>query len=297
MRRPTSLFSSYLSHFTKTYYLLHYIAFAAYAYVRWNLTEMDRTPEQEQWLGELVGPDMSGMSREVQIWGCYIMILITRAMRFESVTELISSAIGFAKPVICISLFIVDWYLPAYFAMTWIVLFFVTSEPSFETPNRRFVKLDATKMFDVVFTAADKEKERSQVYWFVNVWASWQGGGASKKFNPVFAELSSEYTNDFCKFTKIDAGRVNSQPIIKKLAIDDGAFSKHMPSMILYKNGTEIARLPQKGKKNASRLHQYSKEQIIRFFEMERIKEETMKKTSTRRTALRQQAAEAKKTK
>ena len=273
MRRPSSYGAAYLSHFTKTYYLLHYMAFSVYMYVRWNLSEMDRSGEEEQWYNELVGPDMSGMSREIQIWGCYCMILVTRGMRYESIAEMVSSAIGFAKPVICVSLFIVDWYLPLYFLGCWMFLFLITSEPSFETPNRRFVKLDATRMFDVVFTPADKEKERSQVYWVVNVWASWQSGGASKKFNPLFAELSAEYSNDFCKFTKIDAGRVNSQPIIKKLAIDDGAFSKHMPSMVLYKNGTEIARLPQKGKKNASMLHQYSREQIVRYFDMERIKE------------------------
>ena len=128
-------------------------------------------------------------------------------------------------------------------------------------------------MFDIVFTSVDPSKEQADVYWFINVWASWQKSGASKHFNPVFAEFSAKYTNEFCKFTKIDAGRAFAQPVIQKLQIDDSALSKHMPSMILFKNGKEVKRLPEKGKTEVSYLHEYTPAQIARYFDMDKIYE------------------------
>eukprot|EP01061_Rhynchopus_euleeides_P005905 TRINITY_DN15005_c0_g1_i1.p1 TRINITY_DN15005_c0_g1~~TRINITY_DN15005_c0_g1_i1.p1 ORF type:complete len:348 (+),score=134.89 TRINITY_DN15005_c0_g1_i1:231-1274(+) len=296
--RVAETVGAWLNHYTQVYYLLHYIAFGLFAYARLELASRDfRTVEEEKWYDELVGNDMTGIPREKQIWACLGMVVMTRAFRAKSAHELISMAIGFSKACICVTLFIADWYYPFYFIGLWIFIFFVTSEPSFETPHRKFVKMDKKKMFDIVFSPVGQEKEQAQVYWFINVWASWQKSGASRQFNPVFAEMSAKYSNDFCKFTKIDAGRAFAQPVIQKLEIDDSALSKHMPSMVLFKNGKEVKRLPEKGKTDVSYLHEYSPAQIERYFNMDKILEETKKKTATRRETRRKQDAESKKTK
>eukprot|EP01064_Diplonema_japonicum_P025341 TRINITY_DN3663_c0_g4_i1.p1 TRINITY_DN3663_c0_g4~~TRINITY_DN3663_c0_g4_i1.p1 ORF type:complete len:297 (+),score=69.51 TRINITY_DN3663_c0_g4_i1:38-928(+) len=280
-----------LQHFLKPYYVAHYMGFALYAYLRWMLEngEIERTEEEMLWYTELTGGDMPGVSREVQIWICWGMIVMSRAMRFKDIGELVGSAFQFGKACVVVSLFIIDWYLPIYFVVLWFVIFCVTSEPSFETPRKKLIKMDKKRMFDIVFTPHEEDTDQAQVYWFINVWASWQKSGASKQFNPVFAELSARYSNDFCKFTKVDAGRINNQTVIKKLGIDDSALSKHMPSLVCFKNGKEVQRLPLM-KKEVSRLHEYSIEQIEHHFGFNKIFEETKKKTDKRKAARRKEA-------
>ncbi|KAJ9455498.1 Thioredoxin-related transmembrane protein 2-like protein [Diplonema papillatum] len=293
------LLQAQMLHYLRPYYVLNFSTFALFGYARWLLANdmLPRTPEEEVWYSDLVGADLSGVSRESQIWLCYVLILVTRLLRYGDFQSLVSSALLFAKAAIFASLFIADWYLPFYFVGIWVVLFLFTSEPSFETPRRKFVKMDKKKMFDVVFQSVDESKEQAQVYWFINVWASWQKSGASKKFNPMFAEMSARYSNDFCKFTKIDAGRLGGQQIVKKLKIDDSALSKHMPSMVLFKNGKEIQRLPVIGRSDVSYLHEYTLEQIEKHFNLPKIAAETKKQTEARRDALRKRSAESKKTK
>eukprot|EP01063_Lacrimia_lanifica_P017968 TRINITY_DN24944_c0_g1_i1.p1 TRINITY_DN24944_c0_g1~~TRINITY_DN24944_c0_g1_i1.p1 ORF type:complete len:300 (+),score=141.13 TRINITY_DN24944_c0_g1_i1:57-956(+) len=288
---------AWVSHFCSAYYVLHYLAFLVFLYVRWLLSTggIPRTMEEEHWLAELEGSDLLQVGRETQIWGCWALIVMSRCLRWKSLTDLVGGAIGFAKACVCVSLFIADWYLPLYFLGLWVVLFFVTSQPAFETPRRKFVKMDRRKIFDVVFNTVEQDKEAAQVYWFINVWASWQKGGSSKEFNPVFADLSSKYTNDFCKFVKVDAGRMGGQAVIKKLEIDDSALSKHMPSLLLFKNGKEIARLPPKNKDNASYLHEYKQHQIEQYFNVENIHKDTQKRTEKRRADRAKMMAESKK--
>eukprot|EP00659_Diplonema_papillatum_P015621 gene15621-23841_t len=255
------LLQAQMLHYLRPYYVLNFSTFALFGYARWLLANdmLPRTPEEEVWYSDLVGADLSGVSRESQIWLCYVLILVTRLLRYGDFQSLVSSALLFAKAAIFASLFIADCNNVQ------------TSEPSFETPRRKFVKMDKKKMFDVVFQSVDESKEQAQVYWFINVWASWQKSGASKKFNPMFAEMSARYSNDFCKFTKIDAGRLGGQQIVKKLKIDDSALSKHMPSMVLFKNGKEIQRLPVIGRSDVSYLHEYTLEQIEKHFNLPKI--------------------------
>ena len=175
--------------------------------------------------------------------------------------------------------------------------------------------MDKKKLFDVVFTPQAPETEAAQTYWVINIWASWQKSGSSRKFNPVFAELSAKYSNDFLKFTKVDAGKIGGQPVIKKLGIDDSALSKHMPSVLIFKNGKEVKRLPE-NKKEVSHLHQYTQDQIERYFGFDAIfngtdthshiraplpypspHTETSKKTEKRRAQRRKEDAESKKDK
>ena len=122
----TSEIVGFVSHYTKLYYLLHYAAFAFFLYARTEIRDRPmRSLEEQKWYNELVGNDLTGIPRELQIWGCLGMICLSRTFRAKSLHEVIGTALGFSKACICVTLFIADWTWPFYFLAIWIVLFFI----------------------------------------------------------------------------------------------------------------------------------------------------------------------------
>eukprot|EP01062_Namystynia_karyoxenos_P056354 TRINITY_DN47304_c0_g1_i1.p1 TRINITY_DN47304_c0_g1~~TRINITY_DN47304_c0_g1_i1.p1 ORF type:complete len:328 (+),score=143.02 TRINITY_DN47304_c0_g1_i1:91-984(+) len=270
-------------HFLRPYYLLHYVGFIAWFVVRDLLVSDNfgfRSMEEEQWLEELTGDDLSGVSREMQIFVCWFVIVFVRGLKARSITEAVGTALFFGKASVCVAAFIADWYLPAYFLAYWLLLFFVAGEPAFEAPNKKFTKMDKRALAGL-WEEHPAGSDKAQTYWFINVWASWQKAGASKQFNSTFADLSAEYANTFCRFVKVDAGRPQFQEFIKELQIDNSATSKQVPCLLLFKNGKEVQRLPLDNQ--GSYLHEYSRAQLEQHFGIKRIGEQTEKLAAEQR--------------
>eukprot|EP00756_Hemistasia_phaeocysticola_P005759 Hpha_TRINITY_DN13487_c0_g2::TRINITY_DN13487_c0_g2_i1::g.130799::m.130799 len=265
-------------HYLRPYYLLQYAGFLFWFYARDSLvagTWGRRTMEEEQWLDDLTGADISGLSREVQIFICWGLICFVRMLKGGGgAGEMGDNMLYYGRACTVVAAFIADWYIPLYLTVWWIALFMFTSEPAYEVPNKKFTKLDRVAL-NALFEPHPADSEKGQTYYFVNVWASWQKAGASKQFNTLFAELSAQYSNSFCKFAKVDAGRGAFQDFVRECKIDTSAMSKQIPSLILFKNGKEIRRLPVDNE--GSYLSAYTREQIERHFDMRKIGEQTQK--------------------
>merc|ERR1712039_1165471 len=66
--------------------------------------------------------------------------------------------------------------------------------------------------------------------------------GNSIQLSPIFAELSMKYGGKYLKFGKIDVGK--HAGIANKYNISIKPTTKQLPTLLLIRNGKEIARMP-----------------------------------------------------
>lgn len=87
----------------------------------------------------------------------------------------------------------------------------------------------------------DEELERDKrVVWLITFYTTWNP--ACVNFAPQFAQLSNEYRLDNLKFGKVDIGRLPD--VGEKYHVSDSSLSRQLPTVILFKNGKEVARRP-----------------------------------------------------
>jgi thiol-disulfide isomerase/thioredoxin len=112
----------------------------------------------------------------------------------------------------------------------------------------------------------EHEIERDKrVNWLIEFYAPWAPTCVS--FASAFKELSAKYNLDNLKFGKIDVGRYPD--VAKKYLVDTSAWSKQLPTVILFQNGKEIRRRPavdSKGKVKVKFV--FCKETVERDFEL-----------------------------
>jgi thiol-disulfide isomerase/thioredoxin len=113
----------------------------------------------------------------------------------------------------------------------------------------------------------EHEIERDKrINWLIEFYTPWAPTCVS--FSSAFSELSAKYNLDNLKFGKIDVGRFPE--VSKKFQIDTSAWSKQLPTVILFQGGKETRRRPMidsKGKVVGLKFI-FCKETVEREFEL-----------------------------
>ncbi|OQV23884.1 Thioredoxin-related transmembrane protein 2 [Hypsibius exemplaris] len=89
---------------------------------------------------------------------------------------------------------------------------------------------------------------------------------------PTFAELSGQYWLPNFRFGKIDVGRFGD--VASKYHIGTGAWTKQLPTIILFKDGVEVARRPQADSRGVVAKYEYALPTLIQDFDLNNVYEQ-----------------------
>jgi thiol-disulfide isomerase/thioredoxin len=146
------------------------------------------------------------------------------------------------------------------YAVLWFLHFVFLPQPVYKGPeNIKYYR----------GTHLDNEiKSDERITWLVCYYTPWSP--PSIDFAPIFSELSIKYGDlDNFRFAKLD---VNTFPDIgRKHLIDTSSLSKQLPTVILFKNGTEAKRRPFIDSKGTIFPFIFSLENIVKEFDLNSV--------------------------
>lgn len=173
--------------------------------------------------------------RETEILFFLLIVVMIRTRKTGSVTMInyLTSSFTYTKIANLGLWFYSDIRLGFIYGALFILVALTLPEPTYAGPeNVVYFRME---------NGLDDELERDKrVNWLVAFYTVWNP--ACVNFAPVFAELSAEYNLPNFKFGKVDIGRFPD--IGKKYHVSDSSFSRQLPTVILFRNGKEVARRP-----------------------------------------------------
>ncbi|KAK7869174.1 hypothetical protein R5R35_006625 [Gryllus longicercus] len=174
-------------------------------------------------------------SRESEILFFLLIVVMIRTKKAGSVTMInyLTSSFIYNKIANLILWYYADVRMGIIYTVLFVLLGMTLPEPTYSGPDK----------VTYFRTEAGLEEELSRdkrVVWLVTFYAAWNP--ACVNFAPIFAQLSAEYGLDNLKFGKIDIGRYPDAAT--KYRINDSSLSRQLPTVILFKEGKEIARRP-----------------------------------------------------
>lgn len=129
------------------------------------------------------------------------------------------------------------WYSDIKLGVAYSALFILFAlllpEPTYSGP-------DNVVYFRQANSLEDELERDKRIIWLVTFYTTWNP--ACVTFAPIFAQVSNEFALDNLRFGKIDIGRLPDSG--KKFHVSDSSLSRQLPTVILFKNGKEIARRP-----------------------------------------------------
>lgn len=177
--------------------------------------------------------EIGGRETEILFFLMIVIMIRTRKAGSTTMISYLTSSFIYAKVANLILWFYNDFRLGVAYAVLMLLFGFLLPEPTYSGPDK--VTYFRTP------TGLDDELERDKrINWVVVFYTVWNP--ACVNFAPTFAELSAQYALDNLKFGKVDIGRFPD--IGKKYHVSDSSLSKQLPTIILFKNGKEVARRP-----------------------------------------------------
>ncbi|XP_064620974.1 thioredoxin-related transmembrane protein 2-A-like [Lineus longissimus] len=199
----------------------------------------------------------------VTFLGCMIVIKNRKTSNYQSY---LSTVFMFAK---AISLVMFVRQNPLYGVIYGLLILFHLAflpEPTYSGPEE-------VKYFKGPHLDEELENGDKRISWIIEFYAAW--APPCVNFAPVFSELSHKYTLDNFKFGKIDASAYPK--VAEKYKIDVSAWSKQLPTLVLFMNGKEKFRRPIVDKKGRAMRFGYSKEQVIKEMQLNEVFNECKK--------------------
>lgn len=184
--------------------------------------------------GELATKDPFGFTREGQIYFSLGMMLFVRVLSAATIDAYISTAFMFIRVAILLLLwFMADPRILVLFVTLWMMVFIVYPQPLFKHPKSILVLNSAT--FDQRITRS--KAKTINVVWFHATWSA-----RCTQFAPVLADLAEQYHHVRLRFSKVDLSRWPA--IAEKYDISLAASSLQLPTVICFKQGVEVGRIP-----------------------------------------------------
>lgn len=184
--------------------------------------------------------------RETEILTFLAVIVVLRSKKRGAVQMVpyLSSLCMYAKLANIALFFYSDPRLGVIYSVICLTHLLLLPEPTYEGPENV-----------IYFTGPNLEEELkrdTRVNWLVTFYTVWNSNCVN--FAPIFSEMSVKYGLDNLKFGKLDATRFPE--VAEKFHVSTSAFTKQLPTTILFKNGKEVSRRPTYD----------SKYQLIKFF-------------------------------
>jgi len=221
---------------------------------------------------ELEEPDdYIGLSKEL---GTVLMLcvgVLSKLRTTATVDEFVGRCILFGKTGVVMLLYYFDKRIMTWYLIVYVVLYLTLKPPEYDGPAD-VVHLNPASFQQKVLDGEDS--------WLVYCYADWCEN--CNYFAPMLADLSMRYGNDDLMFGKIDVGRY--QAIADQFTINTSATNTNqLPSLILFKKGTEVTRLPQ-FKADGSVIKTVLDEKgIIAVFELGKKQDKNPKKSKSRK--------------
>ncbi|RHZ75412.1 hypothetical protein Glove_214g26 [Diversispora epigaea] len=192
----------------------------------------------------------------------YIVFLILALIKFKSSSnaeEFLSIFFVYGK---FLNLVMFYWYGKTLwiilYALIWGLLFVILPQPSYRGSSK-IVELTSDDLHDILHDKVPKiielddennlqkgkAKEKGNAhYWVIFFYATWSA--ACRNFESTVAKTSLKYSSPNVQFGKIDLDCYEG--VSQELDISLSPTSLDLPTLILFKNGKEIGRLPQKNR-------------------------------------------------
>ncbi|OUC45958.1 putative thioredoxin [Trichinella nativa] len=113
----------------------------------------------------------------------------------------------------------------------------------------------------------DEIAKNKDVVWLIEFYANWSA--PCHYLAPVFAKISVKYSLPNFKFGKIDVGRYSDEA--NKLNISTKVTSSALPTLILFRDGKEVKRIPKVTSNGRTTRYHFTEENIIRDFDLNNI--------------------------
>ena len=233
--------------FTNAYYVVNVAVIASYAAVR-QMPSMTHS----RYSHDLFYADVTGFTRETQIFGCLFVVCLSRFLSGRLVEEVLPLFFMLTKVSILISSFVVSFTVPLFYLVAFIAIWLTTQEPEYKGDTK----------VRVVHPEKYLETVAAHPRVLVMLGAGWSP--PTRRFSKNFAMLSMSVTN--AVFFRIDIGRCAY--LAKQLNIDAGGSSRQIPTLILYEKGKEVKRMPSENTLTTKYVNEYSRDQIMSFFDL-----------------------------
>jgi len=204
--------------------------------------------------------------QEVMMFLCFVIIIKNRRWKPNRWTEYLGNVFMLSKGASAIMFLRKGTFLGIGYICLCIVIFLIAPEPSYSGR-------DNIEYFIGQALEEELAKNRNVVY-LVEFYATWSS--PCSYFAETFAEISLSYSHEYLKFGKLDVGRYPSAA--RRYHIDSGVRSKQLPTLILFADGVEKLRRPLPCENEVSWYYRFTKENIIRDFNLNEHYSESQKR-------------------
>ncbi|GFY69116.1 thioredoxin-related transmembrane protein 2 homolog [Trichonephila inaurata madagascariensis] len=178
------------------------------------------------------GCELEFKETEILIFLAVIVLLRTKKRGAVQMIPYLTSLCMYAKLANIALFFYSDPRFGVVYAVLCLIHLLLLPEPTYEGPDNV-----------IYFTGQNLEEELkkdTRMTWLVTFYTVWNSNCVN--FAPIFAEMSVKYGLDNLKFGKVDATRYPE--VAEKFHVSTSAFSKQLPTVILFRNGKEVNRRP-----------------------------------------------------
>lgn len=212
-----------------------------------------------------------------------VCVLVLKSRRRPPFQEYIVTVFSFTKVANVVLFFQADPRLTLLFSVACVVVLVLFPEPAYTGPHN-LTYFEGN-------TLEEELKNNPRTTWLVEFYANWSSECLA--FAGTFAQLSVDYDHSRLKFGKVDAGRYPE--LAKKFGVETSALCKQMPSVVLYQNGKEVSRKPGKNSKGQTVKYNFTKENIVRDFDLNNLYETTKSKAQKKAESKREEEKEEEK--
>uniref|UniRef100_A0A5S6QI86 Thioredoxin domain-containing protein n=1 Tax=Trichuris muris TaxID=70415 RepID=A0A5S6QI86_TRIMR len=154
------------------------------------------------------------------------------------------------------------WVGPVYalaYATLAIIISCVFPEPVFNGPEAVLYFRGSNPMQEI--------SQQKDTVWLVEFYANWSS--MCIHFAPIFANLSLKYALPNLKFGKLDVGRYPQEA--QNFRVDNRLVTKALPTVILFRGGKEVKRLPFADSCGRVLAYHFTEENVIRDFDLNNV--------------------------
>eukprot|EP00088_Acartia_fossae_P014213 TRINITY_DN17586_c0_g1_i4.p1 TRINITY_DN17586_c0_g1~~TRINITY_DN17586_c0_g1_i4.p1 ORF type:complete len:275 (+),score=76.70 TRINITY_DN17586_c0_g1_i4:49-873(+) len=181
------------------------------------------------------GPETCELDmRESEILFFLLIVIMIRSRKTGSTTMVsyLSSGFMYAKCANIILYFMSDPRLGLVYTLCFLLQGMLLPEPTYKGPES-ITYFRGNNMMEEI-------KMDTKVTWLVAFYAAWSP--ACINFAHIFSKISNQYSNNYLKFGKLDAGRYPE--VAEEFHINTSSMSRQLPTVILFQDGKEIGRVP-----------------------------------------------------
>ncbi|CAG8434398.1 1978_t:CDS:2 [Ambispora gerdemannii] len=213
--------------------------------------------------------DFSLEPPELKLYGLVLSLIVLKYRSSTGAEEFLSILFLYGKIVNILLLYMYGRSgFSIVYGIMWGALFSILPQPNYQGPSE-IVELSGDDLYEIErnqfetskivelssssseqindekgnnSSSSNKKNEIHDQYWIVLFFAMWSP--ACRYFEGTLAKTSLKYTTENIHFGKIDLERFSV--LAQEYNISLSPTSLDLPTLILFKNGTEIKRLPQK---------------------------------------------------